>query len=308
MDHAPLTLETWRDRGGSFNYRGHRIFTQAAGDPRAPTLLLIHGFPTASFDWAPVWPALAARFCLLTADLIGFGFSAKPVDYDYRIADQANLLESLLAARGVGSYHVLAHDYGNTVAQELLARAAARMAAPLPETASGPRLQSACFLNGGLFPESHRPLRIQRLLASPLGPVFARFTSFRLFAASLRGIFGPDTQPSASELEAFWTLVRNNDGLRVMPRLLGYMQERRQHRARWVGALERCPLPLKLIVGCADPIVGAHLASRYRELVPRADVSELPGIGHYPQIEAPEAVVMAFLAFHERMRALAPRS
>jgi pimeloyl-ACP methyl ester carboxylesterase len=299
VNRAPLTLETWRSRGDSFNYRGQRIFTQAAGDPGAPAVLLIHGFPTASWDWSRVWPELAARFRLLAPDLLGFGFSAKPARYDYRISDQADLLGSFLAAQRIRSYHVLAHDYGDTVAQELLARA--------QENRGGPRLESVCFLNGGLFPEAHRPLLIQHLLASSLGPAIARLTSFRLFAANMRRIFGRGTQPSADELQAFWTLIRNNDGLRVMPRVIGYMRERRQHRARWVGALERCPVSLKLIVGCADPIAGAQLADRYRELVPRADVMELPGIGHYPQVEAPQAVLSAFLEFHARQVAQAGR-
>lgn len=75
------------------------------------------------------------------------------------------------------------------------------------------------------------------------------------------------------------------------------LQERRQFRARWVGALKRATVPLKLIVGGADPISGTHMAERYRALVPNADVTELPGIGHYPQLEAPEEVVEAYLAF-----------
>jgi pimeloyl-ACP methyl ester carboxylesterase len=106
-------IADWRAAGTYFEHRGHRIFWREGGLPDAPVLLLIHGFPTASWDWEAVWPELAMRYRLLTLDMIGFGFSDKPLDYDYSILDQADLCEALLRERGVGDYHVLAHDYGN---------------------------------------------------------------------------------------------------------------------------------------------------------------------------------------------------
>ena len=92
-----------------------------------------------------------------------------------------------------------------------------------------------------------------------------------------------------------WTLVIERDGLAVLPQLIGYMKERREHRERWVGALVHAGVPVRLIDGLADPISGAHMVARYRQLVPRPDVIELAGVGHYPQLEAPEAVLDGFL-------------
>lgn len=285
----PSSLRAWHDAGFRFTHRGHAIFARRDGPADAPVLLLIHGFPTASWDWAALWPALAARYRVLTLDLIGFGFSAKPPAHPYSIADQADLCEALLRHEGVRDYHVLAHDYGDTVAQELLAR-------QTPDH-DGPRLRSAALLNGGLFPETHRPLPAQKLLASPLGPLLPRLMSRGRFGASMTRIFGAGTPPSAALLDGFWRLLLVNDGRRVLPRLIGYMEERRQQRGRWVGALMHSDVPLKLINGEADPISGAHMAARYRELVPAADITLLVGIGHYPQCEAPAAVLDAFLAF-----------
>lgn len=285
----PPALRAWHDAGHRYHHRGHGIFVRRDGPATAPVLLLIHGFPTASWDWAELWPALAQRYRVLTLDLIGFGFSGKPRDYAYAIADQADLCEDLLRLEGVTDYHVLAHDYGDTVAQELLARQQPGRDAP--------RLRSLALLNGGLFPEAHRPLLTQRLLASPLGPVLARLTNRGTFAASMRRIFGPRTPPSPELLDGFWMLLLAQDGRRVLPRLVAYMEERRQQRGRWVGALMHSAVPLKLINGAADPISGAHMVARYRELVPNADVTVLPDIGHYPQCEAPAAVLEAYLAF-----------
>ncbi len=285
-------LSAWRDAGAYFEHRSHRIFWREGGLPDAPVLLLVHGFPTASWDFESIWPELATRYRVLALDMIGFGFSDKPADYDYSIIDQADIHEALLRACQVGSYHVLAHDYGDTVAQELLARRG--------EPGPRPRLDSVCFLNGGLFPEAHRPVLIQKLLLSALGPLIAKLTSKAAMARNMRRIFGPRTQPDAICIDAFWELMTNHRGLGVFPKLIGYMPERRLRRERWVGALCLTSVPLKLIDGLFDPVSGAHMVRRYRELIPDPDVTELPGIGHYPQIEAPQLVLAAYLEFRAR--------
>jgi pimeloyl-ACP methyl ester carboxylesterase len=251
---------------------------------------LIHGFPTASWDWFSLWPALAARYRVLALDMIGFGFSAKPKRFAYSIAAQADLCAAFLAREGVTRYRILAHDYGLTVTQELLARQG--------EDAGAARIDAACLLNGGLFPETHRPLPRQRLLASPLGPLVARLMTYRTFAAAMRRIWGTHP-PGEAELFALWQLVVHDGGLAVMPRLIGYMAERRLHRERWVGALVGSAAPIRLVCGLDDPVSGAHMVARYRELVPRPDVIELPGVGHYPQVEAPDEVLSAVLGLFE---------
>jgi pimeloyl-ACP methyl ester carboxylesterase len=163
-----VNFEEWRRTGRHFSYRRHRIFFQRGGHGSAPPLLLIHGFPTASWDWHRVWDDLCARHSIVIApDMTGFGWSDKPKRYDYSIHDQAAMHEELLRDQGIGECHVLAHDYGDTVAQELLAR--------------GTKMLSVTFLNGGLFPETHRPRPIQRVLASPLGFVVARLMIDRSF-------------------------------------------------------------------------------------------------------------------------------
>ena len=137
-----VSPDDWRARGDTFEWRGHRIFFRAEGT--GEPILLIHGFPTASWDWSPIWPRLLERYRLLTLDMIGFGFSAKPRSFPYSIFAQADLFNELLARERVTSYRLVAHDYGLTVAQELLARQ--------PEDPASPRITSVCLLNGGLFP------------------------------------------------------------------------------------------------------------------------------------------------------------
>ncbi len=150
-----------------------------------------------------------------------------------------------------------------------------------------------------MFPEAHRPVLTQKLLASSFGSLIARLSSYRTFARTMRRIWGA-TPPPDDEVRAMWALIGEGDGMRVMPKLIGYIEERKKHRDRWVGTLASPRARLRFICGLLDPISGAHMAARYRELVPDPDVVELPRVGHYPQIEAPLAVQTAALEFLAR--------
>lgn len=290
------SLRGWQEDGTTFSYEDHPIFyrVSAAPDDERPVLLCLHGFPTASWDWRGVWPLLSTRYRLVAPDFIGFGFSAKPRGYDYSLFDQAVLIEALLDHLGIAEVHILAHDYGDTVAQELLARRREER----PPHDGSLTILSTCLLNGGLFPEAIQPRPIQTLLRSPLGAVTTRLLNERLFARSLAAIFGPATRPSAEELQAYWRLASNNNGLRNVHKIIHYMDERETQRERWTGALQQTDVPLRLICGPLDPVSGRPIADRYRELIPEPDVVILDGIGHYPQLEDPSAVVRELLAFH----------
>jgi pimeloyl-ACP methyl ester carboxylesterase len=286
-----MNLDDWKLAGRTFTFEGHRIFYRDEGT--GDVLLCLHGFPTSSWDWARLWPELTRRFRVVAPDLLGYGFSDKPARHEYSIMEQATLTERLLESLGITRLHVLAHDVGDSVAQELLARHLEREEAGQP----GLALRSACLLNGGLFPEAHRPRLIQRLLASPAGPLLVRFVTQRSFERSFSAIFGERTRPSKQELAEFWEVVAYNGGSRISHRLLRYLEERRRRRERWTGALQRTRVPLRLINGAVDPVSGAHMAARYRELVPQPDIVSLERIGHYPMVEAPQAVLEALLAF-----------
>ncbi|MBY8964896.1 alpha/beta hydrolase [Algiphilus sp. NNCM1] len=281
-------LSEWRAAGTVIDFGGHRIFYRQHGrlTPGARVLVCIHGFPTASWDWHRLWPALIETFDVVIApDMLGFGFSDKPRGHRYTIQEQCDLHEHMLSSLGITETTVLAHDYGDTVAQEWLAR--------LIDGSAVVRPRAIALLNGGLFPETHRARLVQKLLASPVGPWLAVAMGKASFARSLCAVFGAKTQPSQTDLDAFWALASRDGGKAAMARLIHYMAERRSQRARWVGALQESPIPIRVIDGLDDPVSGAHMVERYRALVAQPDVMELPGIGHYPQVEAPEQVLDA---------------
>ncbi|HEY1026852.1 MAG TPA: alpha/beta hydrolase [Pseudomonas sp.] len=294
MSELPgIALDRWHGQSRSLDFRGHAIRYWVAGANDAEPLLLIHGFPSASWDWHRLWAPLAERYRVIACDMLGFGYSAKPRGHDYSLLEQADLQQALLANLGEQRpVHVLAHDYGDSVAQELIAR----------HQEGRVQLASCVFLNGGLFPETHHPVRVQKLLLGPLGPLIGRLFSRSTLAQSFARIFGPHTQPSEAELDALWQLVAYNNGPAVMHRLIRYMPERRRQRERWVAAMQATAVPMRVIDGAFDPISGAHMVARYCELIAAADTVLLDGIGHYPQLEAPQQVLEHYLYFRQRAR------
>ena len=283
-------LTQWRARGELIEVMGRRLFVARAGS--GPTLLLVHGYPTSSYDWHPVWNTLAKHFTLIAPDFLGMGFSDKPRNYPYGVQSHADLLESVVKHCKVKRMHVMAHDLGVSVAQEMVARRQIdALLAPI---------DAMVLLNGGVCPEAYQPRAIQRLLISPLGPWIGPRIPQRLFERTLRKLFGTFSQPTPQLLADFWALVCHKGGREVTHLTGRFYIDRLLLRDRLVDPLVSGAVPVQLINGEADPNSGRHMADRYREVVPNADVISLEHIGHWPQIEAPEAVLNATVAFFDR--------
>ena len=293
-------LERWKAAGRTFDYLGFDIFYRTEG--QGPHLLLIHGYPFNTWDWAPLWDRLTERFTVIAPDMLGTGFSDKPFAYEYTVHDHADMHEALLAHLGVESAHILAHDLGDSVGQELLARH------EFSEQAYGSlRIESITWLNGGLFNETYTPRLMQKALSrTPLGdilsPLHGSSVSRRLVEPTINEMFGPDTKPSRRMLDLFHEILEYNDGKRVMHKVGRFVNDRYAHRNRWVRAMRQTHVSMRLIDGPIDPNSGRHMAQRYLEIIPNPDVVMLDdNIGHWPQIEAPDAVLESFLAHVDRL-------
>jgi pimeloyl-ACP methyl ester carboxylesterase len=150
-----------------------------------------------------------------------------------------------------------------------------------------------------LFPETHRPLLAQKILISPLGILFGRLISDARFKTNLAKVFGKKTQPTAEEFEEFLDVFKFNGGRKIAHKLIRYMTDREKYRTRWGGALQKMSPPFRFINGLEDPVSGAHLVKRFREVVPhQKDIIELKDVGHYPHFEAPTIVLEKFFEFH----------
>lgn len=284
-----MNAKEWYKSGEFTKVNELNIFNKRAG--KGKNIICIHGFPSSSWDFEKIWPTLITKFDVITFDLIGLGKSSKP-DKVISISLQADMIESLLIQKNISKAHILAHDLGDTIAQELLARQ--------EKNNCTIHWQSCIFLNGGLFPETHKALFIQKLLISPLGSFVAKFMSKKSFINSMNGIFSKANPPTSEFLDETWNLIVLNNGISMIPKLIRYMKERKLHRDRWLTPLMKNIVPLLLINGIEDPISGKHMAHRYATLIPNANITLLENSGHYPHIETPNEVLKAILKFHKK--------
>ncbi|HEY2180108.1 MAG TPA: alpha/beta hydrolase [Solirubrobacteraceae bacterium] len=262
------------------------VFVRRLG--AGPAVTLLHGFPSSSYDWAKIVPALSERRSLLLFDFLGFGASDKPREHEYSLLEQADLVEAILEREGIGETVLVAHDYAVSVAQELLARRAeGRLEADV---------RAARLLNGGVYPDLHRRQPTQELLLDPdQGPRVGELMNEQLFTEGLRPTFA-DGYDAGADSAAMWRAMERDGGQRIIHLLARYMVDRERHEARWVAALDRADVPLSFVWGMLDPVSGAHMAQRIAERLPEAPLLALAEAAHWPQLEDPSRVAEALLA------------
>lgn len=267
-----------------------RVFCVDEGDHSMPPLALLHGFPSSSADFRPALPGLRERFRVIAHDHLGFGLSDKPIDYSYSLIEQADAAIKLWQHLGLERVHVLAHDYGTSVATELLAR---RERGQLPLD-----IASLTLCNGSVHIELAKLRVAQRILRHPTwGPVLAKVAGPRFFARRIRGTLARPDAISSEEIQLMWDGLAHNGGRTTLPLVGRYIDERHKFWHRWIGALTRLDLPCHILWGRADSVAVAAIAEALAAETPGATLTWLEGLGHYPMLEGPEAWTAAVLAW-----------
>ena len=276
-------VRRWQSTGEARVVLGRRIHVHRR-PADGPLIVLLHGFPSSSYDWRrllherPSWNALAF-------DFLGFGLSEKPRDHVYSLAGQADICERLVADEvGDDPVVAVAHDMGTSVATELMARALAGEAHV--------DISGALLFNGSILLERASPTPGQKLLRSRGGALLAQLMTERGFRLQFARLFPPGHPLPRDEAADQWELVAHDGGHRIAHRLIHYMGERERLTERWHGAFRDWPKPLHLAWGLRDPVATVEVLAGLRELrdVP---VTELPELGHYPQIDDPAQIAAA---------------
>ncbi|MFF4836223.1 alpha/beta fold hydrolase [Streptomyces sp. NPDC001315] len=110
---------------------GLEVFYREAGDPKAPAVVLLHGFPTSSHMFRHLIPALADRYRVIAPDHIGFGQSAMPAlgDFPYTFEALTEITSGLLGHLGIDRFAMYVQDYGAPIGWRLALKAPDRITA-----------------------------------------------------------------------------------------------------------------------------------------------------------------------------------
>ena len=274
-----MKATAWRDRGQLYTVGKYRLFAIDTGGD-GPVLAILHGYPTSSYDYVRALPILAERFRVVVHDHLGFGFSDKPRQYSYSLIEQADHAVALWRQLGITTAHILAHDYGTSVATELVAR---RNFASEPVT-----METLTLCNGSMHIELAELRPMQRLLRSPFfGPLVARLASERLFGRNLRQVVADPACLDDEDLAAMWQQLMAGDGRAVLAKVSRYIDERYRFWHRWIGALRQTDLPVSIVWARNDPVAVEKIAEVLHDEIAGSRLELLDGLGHFPMIEDP---------------------
>ncbi|WP_395694755.1 alpha/beta fold hydrolase [Nocardioides sp.] len=291
-------VRVWADRGSHVRWRSTTaendgreldVYVQTRGDRGNPALVLVHGYPTSSYDFHRVVALLEEDHFVCLVDLPGYGLSDKPhTDHRYTIADDARLVDHLVRTTfGLDAFTLVTHDRGDSVGLALL---------DLVRTEGAPYdVSGLVMLNGNVWLPLAQLTGIQKALLHPVtGPPISRMLPTRVFA---RGLARRTCTPAldAAETAALEGMLAHQQGMRVQHRLIQYLNERRVHEAAWLASLTAGPVPVTLAWGeldtiappaVADFVWSEHLASREAA----SSYWRIPAANHYPQLDQPDVV------------------
>jgi len=284
-----MTLNEWKEKGAFINVNGHELFYIDTGGDK-PVLLILHGYPSASYDYHAVLPTLSKKFRVIVHDHPGFGFSDKPLDYSYSLMDQTSVILKFWEHLEIKSGHILAHDYGTSIATEILART--------KEGYKAIDFLSVTLSNGSVHIELAQLRTIQKLLKNQMvGPLIASLSTKSLFVHNMRNLWYDKQKINESELDVLWELLILNDGRKVLPQITRYIDERYKNWDRWIGAWSSTRIPTHILWAKNDPVAVPAIAHALFNDNPNAQITWLNNLGHYPMLEDPDRWAKGVLEF-----------
>lgn len=239
-----------------------------AGDPSAPPVLLLHGFPTSSHLWRGLVPLLAPAMRVIAPDLLGAGDSDRPAEVPLGLAAHVGYVRELLDTLGVERCAVVGHGFGGGIAQLLALEGRAQ----------------ALVLVDSIVSDAWP--------SEPTAEVQAVEHLSPELAAVLRAAFdlgmGKRWRLSDEALERYLTSYSGEDGAAAFLRQARAIDGRGlREREAELSALE---VPALILWGEDDPFLPVELAERLNDLLPASSLALLPGCSHFLPEDAPETI------------------
>jgi pimeloyl-ACP methyl ester carboxylesterase len=276
--------------------QGLDIFYREAGPRSAPTVLLLHGFPSSSHMFRELIPVLAERYHVIAPDYPGFGYSSTPSpdQFQYTFAHLAGIIDDLATQLGLQSYVIYMQDYGRPIGM--------RLALKHPDKVRGFVVQNAVVNVEGWHTEvvaSFRPAWQKRTpeTEKPLRDAFsAAATRFQYTHGEPRA---DRVDPDAWTFDQALLDRPGND--RIQVELLYQYQDNVAQYPAWQAYLKAAQPPMLVVWGDNDPFFTTAGRDFFKVLVPGADIHAYDA-GHFAlETHLPE-ISTAMLAFLDRLK------
>jgi len=289
---APSTnipsLTSWKATGQYHQIGQHKIFVIDQGK-HSETIAILHGYPSGSYDYHAVLPIWTKKYRVVIHDHLGLGLSEKPDNYSYSLIEQADVALALWKELGLKEVHLLAHDYGTSVATEIIARSNQGHEPVL--------LKSITLGNGSMLIEMSQLLITQKLLKHDFwGPILASLSRKPIFINSFKKLWADKSKINYKEFNVLWEMLIYNNGRKVLPRVTKYINERKKFWYRWIGGVEKTNKHINLIWADKDPVAIIEMAYVLEKKIKSNTLTVLHNVGHYPMLEAPDDYANAVIA------------
>ena len=283
-----MTANEWKSKGEFITVNDRKLFVidtssffSTEDQVPSKTMVVLHGYPTSSYDYYKVLPELSKHYRVIIHDHLGFGFSDKPLDYSYSLLDQADLALQLWQLLGVKKVHLLAHDYGTSVATEIIARNNNHELII--------EIEKLTLCNGSMHIELSQLRTIQKLLKNKwLGKYVAKLTTYAIFSKNLRNVYFDKTKVGNNELKDMWMQLEYNEGRKVIHKLSQYINERYTYWNRWIGALKETNLQTNIVWAKNDPVAVPAIARLIATEISNNKLFWIENTGHFPMLENPD--------------------
>ena len=254
---------------------GRQVFYREAGDPDAPAIVLLHGFPTSSFMFRNLIPALADRYRVIAPDFLGFGYTDAPSvdDFDYTFDALAESVAGLLSELGVARYAIYVQDYGAPVGWRLALRDPQAITAIITQNGNG---YDAGFVTDGWVPVWN----YQREQTPETAAALREFLSYEAtrtqYVAGVpdESVVSPDTWH-----HDFALLSRPGNDLIQLKLFLDYATNPKLYPALH-DYLRASAVPVLAVWGDKDPFFGPDGARGFADDAVDAEIHLLDG-GHF---------------------------
>ena len=276
-----MTANQWKQNGNFIKLFNNEVFVIDEGKQNLKTMVILHGYPTSSYDYYKVLDRLTSEYRVIIHDHLGFGFSDKPKNYSYSLVEQADIALELWKQLGLTNFTLLAHDYGTSVATEIIARHNKKQL--------NVNIEKLILCNGSMHIELSRLRLIQKLLKNKIsGKYVAKLSNEFIFSKNIRNVYFNKQKVSNEELKEMWQQLIYNDGKKVIHRLSNYINERYFFWYRWIGALKETEVPTKIVWAKNDPVAVFKIAELLTKEIKNNQLLPLENSGHFPMLESPE--------------------
>lgn len=275
-----MNIPEWKAKGKYTKVYGHAVFN-IHHQTNKPTIAFLHGYPSASYDYYKVLPFLSTNFSYIIHDHLGFGLSDKPANYSYSLLEQAEIAIELWKQCGIKEIHLVSHDYGTTVANEIIVR---KLQGFEPV-----KIKSVTFCNGSMHIELAHLKLVQKLLKHPFwGKYIVALMNKRTFVKTMQDIWFDKQLCDLNEMDELWELMMMNAGKEVLHKISQYNNERVKYWHRWIPALTQLDIPTHILWAQQDPIAVKAIAEQLHKEIPDSVYTKIDNCGHYPMLEQPE--------------------